>query len=235
MVTRVAMWSGPRNISTAMMRSFGARPATVVLDEPLYAYYLHRTGLDHPGRAAILAAQPTDWRDVAADLAGPVPDGVELQYAKHMTHHLLPEVELDWLADFRHAYLVRSPAHVVASYAKVRGEPTPEDLGYARQAEIHAAFPGPVVDAADVLRDPPGVLAQLCEALGIRFDPAMLSWPPGPAAEDGVWAPYWYSQVEVSTGFAPYDPRPAEVPARLEPLVKAVQPYYDELAAHRLR
>jgi hypothetical protein len=234
MATRVAMWSGPRNISTAMMRSFGARPRTVVVDEPFYAFYLDRTGLDHPGREAILAAQPRDWRDVAASLEAPLPDGVELHYAKHMTHHLLPEVELGWLGAFRHAYLIRDPAHVVASYAKVRGEPTPEDLGYARQAEIHAHFGGPVVDAADVLRDPPRVLAALCEALGIGFDEAMLSWPPGPAAGDGVWAPYWYSQVESSTGFAPYSPAPAEVPPRLQPLVSAVQPFYDELWSRRV-
>ena len=235
MVTRVAMWSGPRNISTAMMRSFGARPRTVVVDEPLYAFYLDRTGLDHPGREAILGAQPRDWREVAASLAAPLPDGVELQYAKHMTHHLLPEVELGWLGTFRHAHLIRDPAHVVASYAKVRGEPTPEDLGYARQAEIHARFGGPVVDAADILRDPPRVLAALCEELGIGFDDAMLSWPPGPAAGDGVWAPYWYSQVESSTGFAAYDPRPAEVPPRLRPLVGSLQPFYDELRSRRIR
>ena len=235
MATRVAMWSGPRNISTAMMRSFGARPRTVVVDEPLYAYYLDRTGIDHPGRDAVLAAQPRDWREVAVALTAPLPAGVELAYAKHMTHHLLPEVELGWLAAFRHAYLIRDPAHVVASYAKVRGEPTPEDLGYARQAEIFATFGGPVVDAADVLRDPPRVLAALCEALGIGFDEAMLSWPPGPAPGDGVWAPYWYSQVEASTGFARYDLKPAEVPPRLQPLVEAVRPYYDELAPRRVR
>jgi hypothetical protein len=143
-------------------------------------------------------------------------------------------VELGWLAGFRHAYLIRDPEHVVASYAKVRGEPAPADLGYARQAEIFATFGGPVVDAADVLRDPPRVLAALCEALGIGFDEAMLGWPAGPAPGDGVWAPHWYAAVEASTGFAPYDPRPAEVPERLRPLVDAVRPYYDELAAHRL-
>src|SRR3954469_9392042 len=119
MTVRVAMWSGPRNISTAMMRSFGARPGTVVVDEPLYAYYLDRTGLDHPGREAVLATQPREWREVAAALTAPLPAGVELAYAKHMTHHLLPEVELGWLAPFRHAYLIRDPAQVVASYAKV--------------------------------------------------------------------------------------------------------------------
>jgi hypothetical protein len=232
MTTRVAMWSGPRNISTAMMRSFGARADTVVVDEPLYAHYLDVTGIDHPGRAEILASQPRRWQDVAAALTGPVPFPVF--YQKHMTHHLLPTIGREWLGALHHAFLIRDPAHVVASYSRVRGEPTLDDLGYPQQAEIFRRYGGPVVDAADVLRDPAGTLSRLCDALGIGFDPAMLSWPPGPRTTDGVWAPHWYAAVESSTGFAPYDPSPVEVPARLRPLVEAAQPYYDELAASAL-
>jgi hypothetical protein len=233
---RLAMWSGPRNISTAMMRSFGARADTFVVDEPLYAYYLAATGLAHPGREAILASQPNRWEDVAAALTGPVPDGSAVYYQKHMAHHLLPEVGRDWLRALRHAYLVRDPAHVVASYARVRQEPTLADLGYAQQVEIFRTHGGPVVDAADVLRDPAWVLARLCAALGVEFDPVMLSWPAGRRETDGVWAPYWYAAVEASTGFGPYDPTGVpEVPARLRPLVEAARSYYDELAAHRLR
>ena len=234
MPVRVAMWSGPRNISTAMMRSFGARPATLVVDEPLYAYYLAATGLDHPGRDEILASRPTGWREVAAALTGPVPAGIDLFYQKHMAHHLLPEVGRDWLRELRHAYLIRDPAHVVASYARVRGEPALADLGYGQQVELFRAFGGPVVDAADVLRDPAGVLERLCDALGIGYDPVMLSWPPGRRDTDGVWAAHWYAAVERSTGFGRYDPAPAEVPDRLRPLIEAAQPYYAELAAHRL-
>jgi hypothetical protein len=234
MTTRVAMWSGPRNISTAMMRSFGSRPDTVAVDEPLYAYYLDATGIDHPGREQILASQPRRWDEVAARLTGPVPGSPAVHYQKHMTHHLLPEVGRDWLGALTHAFLIRDPAHVVASYAKVRGEPTLDDLGYPQQLEIFRAFGGPVVDAADVLRDPAGTLDRLCGALGIGFDEAMLSWKPGPRAEDGVWAPHWYASVHASTGFAPYQPSPAVVPDRLRALVEAAQPYYDEMAAHRL-
>jgi hypothetical protein len=234
MTTRVAMWSGPRNISTAMMRSFGSRADTVVADEPFYAHYLAVTGLDHPGRADVLASQPTGWPEVAAVLTGPLPDGFRVSYQKHMAHHLLPGMGRDWLGALTHAYLIRDPAHVVASYARVRGEPTLADLGYPQQAEIFRAHGGPVVDAADVLRDPETVLARLCAALGLDFDPAMLHWPAGPRDTDGVWAPHWYAAVQASTGFAPYDPAPAEVPARLRPLVEAARPYYDELAAHRL-
>jgi hypothetical protein len=228
------MWSGPRNISTAMMRGFGNRPGTLVVDEPLYAYYLTATGLDHPGRAEILASQPDRWEDVAAALTGPLPAAVELYYQKHMAHHLLPEVGRGWLGELRHAYLIRDPARVVASYARVRGAPTLADLGYVQQVEIFRAHGGPVVDAADVLRDPAGVLERLCGALGIGYDPVMLAWPAGHRDTDGVWAPHWYAAVERSTGFAPPDPSPVEVPPPLRRLVEAAQPYYDELAAHRV-
>jgi hypothetical protein len=214
------------------MRSFGARPDTLVVDEPLYAHYLAATGIDHPGRADILAAQPNDWRDACEALLAPVAAAVF--YQKHMTHHLLPQVGREWLGAVRNAYLIRDPAHVVASYAKVRGEPTLADLGYEQQVAIFREHGGPVVDAADVLRDPAGTLSRLCAALGVPWDPAMLSWPAGPRDTDGVWAPHWYSAVEASTGFAPYDPRPAAVPAHLRPLVDAAAPLYAELAAHRL-
>jgi hypothetical protein len=231
---RVAMWSGPRNVSTALLRSFGARADTLVVDEPLYAHYLAATGIDHPGRAEIMASQPTRWQAVAAGLTGPMPPGVTVYYQKHMTHHLLPDMGRDWIGKLRNAFLIRDPEHVVASYAKVRGEPTLADLGFAQQAEIFRTYGGPVVDAADLLRDPPGVLDRLCDALGIVFDPVMLSWPPGRRATDGVWAPHWYASVERSTGFAPYDATPPVVPDRLRHLVEQARPFYDELAAGRL-
>jgi hypothetical protein len=234
MAVRVAMWSGPRNISTAMMRSFGARADTVVVDEPLYAAYLAATGIDHPGRAEVLASQPTDWRDAVAGLMAPLPDGVEVQYQKHMTHHLLPGFGREWMGDLRLAFLIRDPARVVASYAKVRGQPTLEDLGLPQQVELFRRYGGPVVDADDVLRDPAGTLAALCAALGIPYDPAMLRWPPGRRPTDGVWAPYWYASVEASTGFATYNAKSPDVPDRLQPLVEAARPAYEELAAGRV-
>jgi hypothetical protein len=232
---RIAMWSGPRNISTAMMRSFGARADTVVVDEPLYAHYLATTGTDHPGRDAVLTSQPVAWTEAVVRLMSPLPAGFRVQYQKQMTHHLVPDVGRDWLAGVTNAYLIRDPAHVVASYARVRGEPTLDDLGYRQQVEIFRRCPGPVVDAADVLRDPRTTLAALCAALGIEFDPAMLHWPPGRRDTDGVWAPYWYASVEASTGFGPYDPTPPTVPDHLRWLVDAARPAYAELAAARLR
>jgi hypothetical protein len=235
------MWSGPRNISTAMMRSFGNRADTVAVDEPLYAHYLRVTGIDHPGRVEILASMDDDWRRVTERLTGPVPQGRAVWYQKHMTHHMVPEVGLDWLAGVTSAFLVREPAQVVASYAKVRGEPTLEDLGFPQQVDLfrrcadRLGSAPPVVDAGDVRRDPRGVLGLLCAAVGIPWDDAMLSWAPGPRPEDGVWAPHWYSAVEASTGFEPYVAREVDVPEHLRGLLERCQPYYDELAPHRLR
>jgi Sulfotransferase domain len=229
------MWSGPRTVSTALMRSFGNRPDTVVADEPLYAFYLARTGIDHPGRAEILASMPNDWHRVLADLASaPLPWDKTVMYAKHMTHHLLPEVEWRALAPFRHAYLIREPAELLASYAKVRSAPDLADLGIVQQAEIFARFPGPVLSSRDLLEDPESMLRALCGALGIPFTAAMLSWPPGPRDTDGVWGPYWYHSVWRSTGFGPYRPAAEPLPPHLAELADRCRPHYERLYAHRL-
>jgi hypothetical protein len=231
------MWSGPRTLSTALMRSFGNRLDTVVVDEPLYAFYLARTGIEHPGRDEIIASMPDDWAEVVAGLtAGPLPPGIGVYYQKHMTHHLLPEVDRDALAGLRHAFLIRDPRRLLASYAKVRKTPTLADLGLEQQVEIFRRFGGPVVDAADLVGRPRPVLEALCDALGIPFDAAMLAWPAGPRDSDGSWAPYWYSGVRASTGFAAprADAGQVELPGGLESLAARCQPYYDELSARRL-
>jgi hypothetical protein len=229
------MWSGPRTVSTALMRAWENRPDTVVVDEPLYAFYLDRTGLDHPGRDEVIASQPTDWRVVLDRLtAGPLPPGVTVGYAKHMTHHLLPEVDRAALAPLRHAHLIRDPRELLASYARVRTEPTLADLGIVQQAEIFEAFGGPVVDSRDLLAEPAGILGALCAALDVPFDDRMLSWPAGPRASDGVWAPYWYASVHSSTGFAAYRPPASPLPARLEPLAERCLPYFERLHRYRL-
>jgi hypothetical protein len=234
-VTRIAMWSGPRTVSTALMRAWENRPDTVVADEPLYAFYLDRTGIDHPGREAVIASQPTDWRTVLARLTcAPLPPGVSVSYGKHMTHHLLPEVDRAALAPLRHAHLIRDPRELLASYARVRTEPTLDDLGLRRQAEIFEAFGGPVVDSRDLLTGPERILRALCQALGVPFDAGMLSWPAGPRDSDGVWAPYWYDSVLASTGFAAYRPPAEPLPARLEPLAGRCMPYFERLHRYRI-
>ncbi|WP_343909027.1 HAD family hydrolase [Nocardioides aquiterrae] len=233
-IVRIAMWSGPRNLSTALMRSFESRADCSVVDEPLYAAYLHETGLDHPARDQVIASQPTSAAAVVDALtSGPV--ATPLQYQKHMTHHLLPSVPRAPLAALAHAFLVRDPERVLTSYAKVRGEPTLEDLGLPQQRELFETYGGPVVDAADVLRDPRGTLTLLCSALGIAFDEAMLSWPAGRRDTDGVWAPHWYAGVEASTGFRTDGGSGDPLPDRLVPLLERCLPYYEALAPYRLR
>lgn len=234
MTFRIAMWSGPRNLSTAMMRSFGNRADCTPVDEPLYAAYLAATGLDHPGRDDVIASQSTAWDVLAREItAGEVPTPV--QYQKHMTHHLLPAMPREPLGVLHHAFLVRDPERVLTSYAKVREEPTLADLGLPQQVEVFERWGGPVVDAADVLADPRATLTALCSALGIDFDEAMLAWPAGPRDTDGVWAPHWYAGVEASTGFATESPGSHDpLPGRLEPLLEQCLPYYDALALYRI-
>lgn len=234
---RIAMWSGPRTLSTATMRAWGNRADTVVVDEPLYAYYLAVTGVDHPGRDEILASQPTDWRAVVRSLLEvDLPDGATISYQKHMTHHVLPDVDLGALEGLTHAHLIRDPRRVLASYARVREQPTVGDLGVRQQVALHQRFGGPVVDSDDLLRDPEGVLRRLCAALGVPFDTAMLSWPAGPRPTDGVWARHWYASVEASTCFGPWrgDAVP-DLPDHLAALADECRPYYAELAAQALR
>jgi hypothetical protein len=239
MSVNIAMWSGPRNISTAMMRSFENRPDTEVIDEPFYAAFLARTGIDHPLRAETLASQENDPDAVAAALAAGRTSPIF--YQKHMTHHLLPGFDRRWMAGARHAFLIRTPERVLASYAVRRADVTPSDIGFVQQAEIFeqvadrlGAAP-PVIDADDILADPRRALAALCRALAIPFDEAMLAWPAGPRKSDGAWAPAWYDAVERSTGFSSRPPGPPPIlTGRLADIAAAARPSYDRLAAHRL-
>ena len=235
---RIAMWSGPRNISTAMMRAWENRADCVVTDEPFYAAYLAETGLDHPMRAEVLAAQPTDWEVCARHCESGVTAPVHFQ--KHMCQHMVPAAPLGWMRACRHAFLIRPPEAVAASFHKGWAGMGADDLGFRRQAELFehvcqiAGSPPPVIESRDVLEAPERALGALCNALGVGFDPAMLSWPAGRRASDGVWAPHWYERVEASTGFAPYRPH-GPVPAGLEGVVEECRPYYERMHAHKLR
>ena len=238
------MWSGPRNISTALMRSWGSRPDCAVSDEPLYAHYLStldpEARASHPAAEAVMASQPTDWRRVADELTGPVPAGKPVWYQKHMAHHLTPEVDRDWVLGLTNVLLIREPNEMITSFIKIIPDPTPEDLGLPQQVELfefiraRTGVPPPVVDSRDVLEDPSAMLGALCARVGVPFDEAMLAWAPGPRPEDGVWAPHWYASVERSTGFAPYAPKNEHVPDRLRPVLDECQRLYDRLAEHRL-
>lgn len=234
---KIAMWSGPRNLSTALMYAFAARPDCAVTDEPFYAAYLAATGIDHPMREAVIASQPTDPETVAQALTGPNPGGKPHWYQKHMTLHLIPAFDRGFLTGLTNAFLIRHPAQVIASYARKREAPTLADLGFVQQAELFdrvADLTGqapPVISAEAIRADPRAALTRLCAALGLPFDPAMLSWPAGPKPQDGVWAPHWYGAVHRSTGFeAPEGPLP-DLPPAYQRLADQAMPHYDRLAA----
>lgn len=237
---RIAMWSGPRNISTAMLRSWGNRPDAFVSDEPFYAYYLKATGIDHPGAEETMATYETDWRAIVATCTGPIPNGKSVWYQKHMTHHMLPGQDWRWCLKATNAFLIRAPERVLASYAAKREEVGLADIGFERQADLfklvsdHLGYAPPVVDCEDILANPADVLEKLCAACGISFDAAMLSWPAGPKPFDGVWAAHWYNSVWKSTGFG--DPRTSYPPleSRLQKIADEARPIYDDLAHHRI-
>jgi hypothetical protein len=253
----IAMWSGPRNISTAMMRAWGNRPDTAVVDEPFYAYYLERTGKKHPGAEEVIAHGETDWRKIVHELTASVPGGKRIFFQKQMTHHLLPEIDRGWIVDLMNCFLIRDPREVILSYIKKNPEPTLEDLGFIQQCEIFdlvreqtemvgtsrcdvrgrrsAASLPPVVDAKDMLENPKRILRLLCDVIGVEFDAAMLSWPAGLRVSDGIWAKYWYDDVARSTSFQPYTPREGTIPDRLGEIYGQCRECYEQLYQHRLR
>ncbi len=240
MTLRLAMWSGPRNISTALMRSFGARADAAVTDEPLYAAYLAETGLEHPLAAEIVATHESDWRAVVRELVGPAPGGRALWYQKHMAHHLLPGMDRGWLAELTNAFLIREPRAMLRSLVDKLGPVGLEDTALPQQVALFRAerertgATPVVVDAREVLLDPAGVLAELCARVGLAFDPAMLSWEPGPRPTDGCWGPHWYGNTLRSTGFQPYREADVELPDGHEELARRCEELYAELAEHRI-
>lgn len=237
---RIAMWSGPRNLSTAMMYSFGARADMAVVDEPFYAAYLAATGLKHPMREQILASQPTDPGSVVASLLGPVPGGKPHFYQKHMCQHMVPGMPRGWMAEVTNVFLIRHPARVIESFAKKFGNPTLGDIGFSQQTALydHAKHLGQtplVIDSADIRRDPEGMLRALCDGLRLDWDPAMLSWPAGGHPDDGVWAAHWYAAVHRSTTFAGAEGDLPELTGAEADLLEAAMPHYEALAAVKLR
>ncbi len=243
-IKRIAMWSGPRNISTAMMRSWGNRSDTFVTDEPLYAHFLLQTGLPHPGAADVIEHHETNWRKVIAWLAGDLPvRGRGIWYQKHMSHHLLPEIDRRWLdaPGFMHAFLIRDPREMLTSLMKNIPHPTLRDTGLPQQVEIFehvwrtTGRTPPVIDSRDVLENPRKMLGALCEALNVPFDDAMLHWPAGRRETDGIWARHWYASVEQSTTFQPYQRKHDAVPEELDDLLGQCLRCYQQLHAVRLR
>lgn len=236
----IAMWSGPRNISTAMMYSFGNRPDCFAWDEPFYAFALQTHGNDHPMRDAIIAAYDSDWTSLVASCLAPPPQGKTLFYQKHMTHHMLKGFDRSWVLRLTNAFLIRRPERVLASYTRKWADVTLRDIGFLEQAEIFDLVADrlgrapAVIDADDVLSDPRGVLTRLCQACCIPFDEHMLSWPRGPKSFDGLWAPHWYNAVWESTGFAKPEERSVELNSALAGIADAARPYYERLRKYKL-
>ncbi len=229
---RIAMWSGPRNLSTAMMYSFGARADFLVMDEPFYAAFLAAAIIQHPMRSEILKKHETDPNKV--DLACRQ-KGTPHLYMKHMPHHMIAGFPMEWADGCVHIHLIRHPARVIASYAAKREALTLEDIGFVQQARLFDQLGGLVVDGTDIRADPEGMLRKLCAEIDLPFDPAMLSWSAGARAEDGVWAKHWYGTVHKSTGFAGAEGDMPVLEPDFQSLMEDALPHYEKLAAHRLR
>lgn len=234
------MWSGPRNISTALMRSWASRPDTRVIDEPFYAHYLQETGHDHPGADEIIAAYETDWRRVIDQLVA-TDSGKAVYFQKHMTQHMLDHIDRCWLREISNCFLIRDPRRMLLSFAKVIPNPSLDQTGLPQQVELFnfvrratGQIP-PVIAARDVLQNPEATLRRLCAALDVAFDRAMLRWRPGKHESDGIWAKHWYASVERSTGFAPYQEDDTPVPENMRALLNDCQQLYAQMAPYCIR
>lgn len=238
---RIAMWSGPRNVSTAMMRAWENRGDCAVSDEPFYAHYLAETGLDHPARDEVIADGETDWRKVAAAMVGDVPGDQPIWYQKHMCQHMLEHIDHDWMSGVAHAFLIRDPTEVISSYLRSRASVTAQDLGLPQEVrlfdEVCDRFGSapPVIDSDDFLVDPEAYLRVLCAYFGIPFRDDMLHWRKGPRDSDGIWAPHWYAAVWNSTGFETQQPREIRLEGDAARVADAVRPLYEKLHRHRLQ
>lgn len=236
---RIAMWSGPRNLSTAMMYAFGNRPDFDVIDEPFYAAYLVKTGLNHPMRDEIISSQPTDPVAVIRHLTGSEQGQTQHFYQKHMTQHMIPELPRDWMAQVKNVFLLRHPARVIASFSAKYENLALDDIGFVQQSGLYddavrlGANPV-VIDSSDIRQNPERQLRKLCSALDLDWDPAMLRWPRGGHAKDGAWAPHWYGAVHKSTGFAGPEGALPELHGRLADLADLAMPHYERLLSQKL-
>ena len=229
------MWSGPRNLSTALMYSFASRNDCAIWDEPYYAAYLQESGAVHPMQNEVMSAWIQDPKLVEARCLGDTPKGKAVFYQKHMTHHMLPTFSRHWIGECTNVFLIRHPARVIASYSKKRENPRLDDMGFRQQLELFDLVtqlqgkPPVVVDSYSIRKDPAPMLEKLCKAIGLDYQPAMLSWPKGGHKDDGPWAPHWYNAVWDSAGFARAEAALPEVSNELRSLYDQAITYYQKM------
>ena len=234
------MWSGPRSISTALMRSFENRQDTFVTDEPFYAYYLKKTGIVHPFREEVIEGGNTDWNSIADEITGSIPEGKDIWYQKHMAQHNLPGKNLKWVESLQNCLLIRHPLEVISSYSKKYEISSISQLGYTQQTVLFTTLtdmgvPLQVLDAGDVLKNPDQMLKLFCKKLGIPFYREMLTWPVGRRESDGIWGQYWYGSVEASTGFHPYNKNKGDLPSKYQDIYMACLEEYQYLYQYRIQ
>ena len=238
---RMAMWSGPRNISTAMMRAWDSRADTFVIDEPFYAYYLNETNLDHPGKERVIHEGELDLEKISNGLVGDVSNSCSIYYQKHITHHLLDSIDRGWMKSVKNCFLIRDPKDMILSYSKVHPDLNMHLLGLEEQNEIFeyvrdltGEIP-PIIDAKDVLMNPRDLLIKFCDKIGVLFSEEMLSWSRGIRKTDGSWGKYWYKNVVKSTGFNNYKPKIEKVPKKYEELYSDCCLLYEKLYSLRIK
>lgn len=234
----ICLWSGPRNVSTALMYSFRQRSDVSVIDEPLYGHYLRESGVAHPGREEVLENMQLDGNKVMKELLAESQHGPNL-FLKQMAHHLTG-IDHDFLAATDNVFLIRDPEQMLPSLINQVPEPSLRDTGLKIQADLFDELVAigqtpPVLDAKQLLLDPARVLELLCRQLGLSFEKAMLSWSAGPKPEDGIWAKHWYHNVHHSTGFMPYTEKKDPFPDQLAALLETCKPHYDKLASHAIK
>ena len=234
------MWSGPRNISTAMMRSFENREDTIVIDEPFYAYYLKKSGLVHPGKDQIIKSQSNNWHEVVKQITSELPDGATIYYQKHMAHHIFPNNDMKWVKSFKNCFLIRHPKEVIFSYSKKNEIKNARDLGFVQQVQLFKKIKNitgttpAIFDSMDILLDPKVQLKKLCKYLEIEFSNKMLKWPKGIRDTDGVWASHWYKNVINSDGFKPYNKRDEDLNINHIKLFEESMEHYNYLSSFKI-
>ena len=227
----ICLWSCPRNISTALMYSFGNREDTEIYDEALYAYYLHKTGIKHPGYNEIINNMEIDCKKIINEII--LSPKKNINFHKLMTHFLI-DIDLDFLKKVSNVIFIRDPKEIINSYIKVIPNPTIEDIGIKQQFKLYNHLLESnniplVLDSSILLKNPKKILTVLCNKLDISYSNKMLKWSKGPKKADGIWAKYWYKNVHKSSGFNNYEIKNIKLNSKNKKLAQDCEKYYNFL------